>query len=331
MKLKVFFWLVFLFINTTVCSAQTFSSRELNQILEKVKSKKIIGLGESDHFRKGFYKSKFEVIRYLVEQGAINTIAIEGSMNVTSMLNKYINGDTSINLPKALLSLNEPYSLQGVGLFNCSEIVEMIEWLKKYNENHIAKIKLLGIDFQNYSIPLNQLKHKSSAPIKEKAANAKLLLDSSMFAILDSNMMVTTSAEWVARLQKARQYIQDIKPALYNERTKDLFQELEQFSTVWDDPMFPRDSMMYENLKSFMEEKTRVLVWAHNFHLENDKKMIKKLGFYLKENYKEQYYIIGVIDDTKNKDERILEPKDNFLNKYDLIINIEKGDKCNIL
>lgn len=77
------------------CSAQSFSPKGLSQIFERTKEKSIIGLGEAEHFRKGYYSSKCDLVKHLVQEGSINTIALEASTSVTSILNDYINGRCS--------------------------------------------------------------------------------------------------------------------------------------------------------------------------------------------------------------------------------------------
>lgn len=311
--------------------AQTFSKKELNQLSKKTKQYSIIGLGEAEHFYKGYYSSKFEIAKHLVEKESIDVIALEASMNVTSLLNGYINGNISLDLQSTLTSLNEPYSLQKAGLYNCLEIAEMINWLKSYNEDHQKKVELVGIDFQNYSIPLDSLKHYASNNQQHKITNTKHLLDSSMYSILDSNIMVITSSEWIDRFQRAKQNVKSLKAMIGNNENDELFTELEQFTTLWDDPMFPRDSIMYENINRHINEKSRILIWAANFHLENDHqfKGPKKLGVFLKEKYPSEYFIIGVTDQTdENKDKIIYPVKHGGLGKYDMIINVNKGDKC---
>lgn len=247
------------------------------------------------------------------------------------MLNSYINGETVLDLPTTLTALNEPYSLQKAGLYNCLEIVQMIDWLKEYNENHQKKIQLVGIDFQNYSTPLTQLNTYASDIQKDQISNTKILLDSSMNAILDSNIMIITSAKWLERLEKAKKNVKSLKSTIGNDKNKLLFHELEQFTSLWDDPTFPRDSMMYENLNEHIDNKSGVLIWAASFHLENDPqfKGPKKLGVFLKEKYAEKYFVIGVNDQTKENRNTIISPiNEKTPNKYDLIINIDKGDKC---
>lgn len=62
----------------------------------------------------------------------------------------------------------------------------------------------------------------------------------------------------------------------------------------WSDP-FNRDRLMAENFTHF-QQKSRVksILWAHNLHLAKDTTMaqFKAMGFYLKETYKTDYYLI---------------------------------------
>lgn len=318
----------------TICSAQNLTKIELCYILERTKNKEIIGLGESEHFYRGYYDSKIQIIKYLIKEKAINTLALEASLNVTAILDKYINGEIIDNIPKILTALNEPYSLQNVGLFNCREFMEFLDWLKQYNLTNDVKIKLVGFDFQNYSIPLEALKPQSSQIQKKLITDTKVLLEKSMQAILDSNIMIITSPEWIVKFKKAKENVRELKFSLYTNETKYLFQELEQFTTLWDHPMFPRDSMMFENLIKQIDKKSKVLVWAHNFHIENDSSLkgVKKLGVYLKENFDDRYFIMSVSDQASlHKSKNITSTGCSNHQKFDLIINTLKGEKCEII
>ncbi|WP_166334431.1 erythromycin esterase family protein [Sphingobacterium chungjuense] len=325
------FILPFLF---EICTAQTLSQKDYNKILNKTNNHTIIGLGEAEHFYKGYYNTKVEVVKYLINNESIDIIALEASVNATALLNNYINGNITIDLPQALTALNEPYALQEAGLYNCSEIVEFIEWLKDYNHSHNKTIKLVGIDFQNYSLPLEKLKVYSSKHQIEKIDQTKALLDSSMRSVIDSNIMIITSQPWIKRLQLAQNYIKNLKDEIYNGANQRLFSELEQFTTLWDNPMFPRDSIMYENLTPYIDGKSRVLIWAANFHLEKDPffKGPKKLGVFLNEKYGEKYCVIGVSDQIHEYSKNLIHPPmDQLSDKYEMIINVPKGDKCVII
>lgn len=317
--------------NFTIGSAQDLTKEQISLVLEKTKEHSIIGLGEAEHFYKGYYRSKVQLVKHLVEKQAFDVIALEASMNVTSLLDDYINGISTIDLPGLLSSLNEPYALQEAGLYDCAEIADMIYWLKTYNERHPNKVRLVGIDFQNYSIPLHKLKSYASADLYDRIDDAKALLDSSMTAILDSSLMIITTPGWINRFQRAKSNVKHLKTVLGNGENSDLFVELEQFTSLWDDPTFPRDSIMYENLSRHIDGKSRIVVWAANFHLENDPQFRgpKKLGVFLKDQYPKEYFIIGVTDESNERKEKVVHPvAQDGLGRYDLIINVHKESRC---
>lgn len=321
-------------IQTLYTYSQTLNDKELLYITERISNKKIIGLGEAEHFYQGFYRTKLEIVKHLIQNEAINTIALEGSLNITNILNDYIKVGTEQNIPELLKALNEPYALQNAGLFNSIEILELVNWLREYNFNNEAKIRLIGIDFQNYSYPLETLEKYATEEQTKQIADTKSLLDKSMHSIIDSNIMIITSPEWLNTFNKARTNINQLKATLQNTSTKDLFKELEQFTDLWVNPNFPRDSMMYDNLLNQIKDNSKVLLWAHNFHIENDQqfKGPKKLGVYLKEKYADQYYIIGISDQITQERLKVFTPIPNSkLPKYDVIIYTPKGDKCEII
>ena len=68
----------------------------------------------------------------------------------------------------------------------------------------------------------------------------------------------------------------------------------------WSDPL-TRDKNMAENfIKSHKQGNPKTILWSHNLHLAKDTTMAqyKAMGFHLKEQYADQYYVIGF--DTYN-------------------------------
>ena len=329
-RVITFFLFTLIFMNTY---AQLLPKAELARISKHIQPYSIIGLGEAEHFRQGYYMAKFEIIRDLVESELIDVIALEASINVTALLNSYIQGETDLDLNSALPMLNEPYSLQGAGLFDAAEIVDMVNWLKNYNENNTKKVKLIGIDFQNYSIPLHDLRNDigSDEESLQKLKETQAVLDSSFQTILDSGFMVITSPEWINYFRKAQQNVIALKENIGTQANMSLFRELEQFTTLWDNPQLPRDSMMFENLKQHTSSipHGRTVIWAANFHLENDSQfhLLKKMGVFLKEHYSDEYFIIGITEQDSDKEPQVIYPfTDN--RKYDMMIQVRKGEYC---
>ncbi len=320
-----------LMLFTVRASAQSFSDKDLNALSDNMKQYDIIGLGEAEHFRQGYYKSKVELIKHFVQHNIIDIIALEASMSVADILNSYIHGEIELDPKGILASLNEPYSLQGIGLFDTVEILEMLEWLKQHNTSNYRKVKLVGIDCQNYSIPLSKIEKYVGDDLKmlEEIRETQKLINQSLRSILDSGVLVIKTTEWLNHFKKAKYNVRALKEQIGNKENSVFFRELEQFTNLWDDPTFPRDSMMYENLKQHVFPGSRAVVWAHNFHIENDPDFVgyKKLGVFLKENYPDKYLIIGVSESDGDKNY----PAINIHSldaKYDMMINVDKGSKC---
>ncbi len=312
-------------------SSQSFSNKDLNTLIDTMKQHDIIGLGEAEHFRQGYYKSKVELIKHFVKQNVIDIIALEASMSVTDLLNSYIHGKVELDPKSVLASLNEPYSLQGAGFLDAVEILDLLEWLKQHNAGNDGSVKLVGIDFQNYSIPLSKLEKYIGDDLSmlEETQETQKLIDKSLRSILDSGPEVTMTPEWLHDFRKAKYNVQTLKGQIANKENAVFFRELEQFTTLWDDPTFPRDSMMYENLKQHLSPGSRVVVWAHNFHIENDPAFVgyKKLGVFLKENHPDRYLIIGISDSEDHSNTPAINIHSSDA-KYDMMISVDKGSKC---
>ena len=103
---------------------------------------KLVGLGEASHGASQYQQMKKEVFQALVEHNGCRTFVIEGDFGGALKVDAYING--------------EPGQVKDVvreiqfGIYRTEEMVDLVEWMKKYNQSaqEGQKLHFYGMDMQ---------------------------------------------------------------------------------------------------------------------------------------------------------------------------------------
>ncbi|MEO6819548.1 MAG: erythromycin esterase family protein [Ginsengibacter sp.] len=343
--IKVSFLLLYIFF-FFISPGQPLNTEDLTLISQAIKNKKIIGLGEPEHFYKGYYELKIQIIKHLVTTNEINAIAFEGSSIECKKLDAYING-ADADLYAILPNLNAGYNYEKSGIFDCKEIVDFLQWLRRENKNRKEKISIYGIDFQNIESPVKNLKahfpnsnsfHKGLDSLKNNLYSLmKQLSDDvsngelpKIFFDETWKLKATNNYKLSERIQG---YVKKEKDKWINQNAK----ELNQFSYIFTDPNLERDKMMFDNFVWQFNPAKTTLIWAADFHIANDSivnktNTIRKLGTYLNKKYGDQYFKIALIEsENPQPSKRILYPvpaENKISGIYDLLIFCHGGNRA---
>ncbi len=243
------------------------SFEDLKPLGKIVADARIVSLGECTHGSSEIFSMKHRLLEYLVVEKGFTIFSIEANMPESYALNEYVlNGKGD---PKKLI--NGMY----FWTWYTQEVLDMVVWMKKYNETAEHKIMFTGFDMQfpdvatgivrqylyktKYSLlPLlnsydsivkanRKNKNYQKAMYPELKNIAKILLDS-ITKLPQSN--VDTAFEWA---------YQNIKI-------------LWQYGAgLHDNPN--RDESMAENIKWIAKQNpnSKIVVWAHNGHIRKSK------------------------------------------------------------
>lgn len=120
------------------------SFNNANSIINIIPKKTdILLLGESTHGTQDFYEIRAEITKQLISYDNFNIILFESDWFNLYNVNKYINNNSTCkNAKEALLNINS----FPIWLWKNKVIIELIEWLRNYNETTKKKIYLLGLD-----------------------------------------------------------------------------------------------------------------------------------------------------------------------------------------
>lgn len=105
---------------------------DLKPLKDLIGDARIVSLGECTHGSSEIFSMKHRILEYLVKEKGFTIFSIEANMPESYALNDYIidgKGD-----PRKLMA----------GMYfwtwNTQEVLDMIEWMKKYNETAIKKL-----------------------------------------------------------------------------------------------------------------------------------------------------------------------------------------------
>lgn len=154
MHLKLFI-ISFIFLSKTSVAQihSNFKAQELDIsdttisqysfLVNHLKKKQIIAIGEASHGIQEFYTTKSSIIKHLILQEEFKTLAFEIDENVADKINKYINGKS-----EEVSSILKDY-----GLYNSEELFNFLLWIKQFNSSQIGnsnKIEIVGFDSEDY-------------------------------------------------------------------------------------------------------------------------------------------------------------------------------------
>lgn len=118
----------------------------IDAILSKIKDETFVLLGESSHGTLEFYKIRAELTKKLITEKGFTYIAVEGDWPACQEINRYIKGFDHIdsNAREVLNSFHRwpPW------MWANEEMIDLIEWLKDYNNKmpNDKKVGFYGID-----------------------------------------------------------------------------------------------------------------------------------------------------------------------------------------
>ena len=155
----------------TVHSESGFN--DLIPLKESLKNARIIALGENTHGSSEIFEMKHRLLEFLSSEMGFTIFSIESAMFDTDQINYYVltgNGD-----PKSLLKTLTP-------AWNTQEVLNMIIWMKKINQQEGKKLQFTGFDMQSFHRPLMNLSNFAT----DNDQTLKAYVDSLKIMLLES-------------------------------------------------------------------------------------------------------------------------------------------------
>src|SRR5690554_644882 len=124
----------------------TGSPGDYDPLLDLVGDRRLVLLGEATHGTHEFYQERSRITRRLIEEKDFTTIAVEADWPDAYRVNRYIRGMSDDRHAEEALGDFRRFPLW---MWRNSEMVELIEWLKRYNEalpDTAARVGFYGLD-----------------------------------------------------------------------------------------------------------------------------------------------------------------------------------------
>lgn len=264
----------------------------------------LVNLGEATHGTREFFQLKHRMLEFLVTKMGFTVFGIEATFPESFDVNRYVltgEGDPG----KALDNLY-------FWTWNTEEVLAMIRWMRKYNEDptHTKKVKFYGFDMQSpenaakftieylkkvdpgqaesaqtaFEILKNQSREKWKAiPQKKKdAAGAKLTEVLTMFDNKKDAYIQRSSAE---QWDIARRHIRVLQQS-YEDSVAGTGKSI-------------RDQAMAENIEWILKHEgpeAKMVAWAHNGHVTTNREQNtgnQPMGSYLRQVLGKEMVVFG--------------------------------------
>jgi erythromycin esterase len=283
-------------------------SYNFSALKKAIGNRRIVALGESTHGSGTYYHLKSELVKYLNQEMGFEVLAMESGLGDTYLA--YANIDT--------LSGKQLRDYSVFGNFRAKEATGLFDYIKKQHSTP-SPLYYVGYDTQASSDFLfNQLK-KILADYDKELSDS---LSTKMFSYQraygygannDSVNYIKYRNIFVETSNTARRYLEDNKEAIMAKHQlnttafKVMVRSLAMFAASYHlsyaerwNGIALRDSLMTENIKWLLTEvytNKKVIIWAHNAHVEKgetENGYMKAMGHFLKEQYLDDYYTIGL-------------------------------------
>ena len=117
---------------------------DLEPLKEVVGKARIVEVGEATHGTREFFQLKHRMLEFLASENGFTIFSIEANMPEAYRLNDYV-----------LNGVGDPRDLiKGMYFWtwNTQEVLEMVEWMRQFNQSGKGRIEFTGFDMQTPTV-----------------------------------------------------------------------------------------------------------------------------------------------------------------------------------
>jgi erythromycin esterase len=275
-----------------------YNLKDIDKLLDRVGESQFVLLGEASHGTSEFYRWRSEISKRLILEKSFSFIAVEGDWPDCFNVNKYIKGFSES--AQSAFDVLHSFNRWPTWMWANKEMVELIEWLKKYNDsiediNKQNKVGFYGLDlyslWESMEEIIRYLKKMDPSSLNNaiKAYNCFEPYNKEVEAYVRATAFVPKNCE---------KEVIEILTALRSKQTlydKDHYQNKEEYFDVEQNAITAkdaekyyrtmiigdvnswnlRDTHMMDTLERLMDfhkkennnKKSKAIVWAHNTHI----------------------------------------------------------------
>ncbi len=275
----------------------------LSSLKEELNGVRIVSLGEGNHYMGTTFKTKVALIKYLHDSLNFDVIAFESGLYDCKVTNDSLKSGRS----------SQKLFFDGLfGVWKCHEVKDLYDYITQNSIKTEKSLEFIGIDNQFLGNSKKYLKSDFSNLFDSlKFYSSEIIESDRFYSILEEvirtsnfkqNFSIQDTTYFSGKLRKIIHLIDEHqlnRKPYYNNWKQICLNIISDYTRMYFQPLGAiRDSMMYENLKWYMESNPdkKIIVWAASGHLmfepQNNNSNNKPMGNYLKSHFKEQYYAI---------------------------------------
>jgi len=288
----------------------TFSLHYEKQ-LSIIGDKKVIGIGESLHGSHEMSIWRNQLIKYLVQNENCKLVILEGPNDFVSRLDHYIQSQ----------DMEEPtlvFDGQAQIFHYTEEMLELIRWLKNYNQTASKKVKIAGMDIYNDY----EGKYKAILSSRDDSLLTRL---NKIFDPRILHKEILNSKNYIINLLSTEKY---------DQLSKLVYDNICLYTTTVNARNDIRDSCMFENAKdliaNYTDSNEKTVICGHLEHMVKDRfsTNFTNLGSYLNNQYKNKYFVIAQLAGNGDyfaagRSYKLLPPK---MNSIESLCSFNKSD-----
>lgn len=312
----------------------TGETERFEPLRDEFEGKRVVGLGESTHGTREFFRLKHALFRFLVEELDFRLFGWEANFSATMAINEYVQhgrGDPKVALAEE--TVHWPYRSESV--------LDLVEWVRQFNEERDPddRIAFYGFDmqypFESAAVLesfLDDVDGESLAEVRDDLSN---LADGSIVEYTVSDEKLETRMQAARRVVATLEDVFANNEAEYVEETsrkevecarqhlRTIAQAVEQVQA--DVKFRTREKAMAENITWILEHESanRIAIWGHNAHVKRGSVAggalgtdADAMGEYLHQTFGEEYYALGF--DFGQGSVRVHSLPDNAFETYDI-------------
>jgi erythromycin esterase len=269
----------------------TATHTDLQPFKKLIGNARLVGLGENSHGSGSIFKLKHRLIQFLVEEMGFTILAMEAPAPEADKINEYVLQGKG--------SLEQVAQYLGFKSWQTREVLDMIQWMRKYNQLHATPIQFKGIDIQSRQVAIETLtlfakEHDSgllpALDTINTLLNTKPLSDSILTMAYQKATLLRSAIETNSKSKYAQ-----VKSTAMNQVVRDAMILMQYIGL----PLYKkRRECMAINIQWLMDHQapgTKMVIWAHNDHVSKDE---ANMGWYVARQYGNDYISFGFTFDS---------------------------------
>lgn len=295
---------------------------DLEFLADELAGKRLIGMGESTHGTREFFRFRHRLLRFMVEELGLRVFAWEDNFSATVALDRYVR--TGEGDPLDTLNFSTDIYFPWL----TESVVEMIEWMREFNRGRDPddKLRFYGFDMESGRTAIAELERffelADDEFLRDHEDAVEVLTEDPREVIIGprTREVIETIDDFPAALHSHldaneadyRETVGSEEYAFAKQHGRIIEQYLEYAPKVSDSldggeveshaSVNHRDRAMAENIEWVLdhEDGEQVALWAHNVHLQKSPESVEGYdgeqivtGVHLDDWYGDEYYCLG--------------------------------------